>query len=62
MIGNAFFYAFKVLHHLHPLPKTKSYFAYKNDEGNNLDIFEMVAVNSELHHKLLISQNFKKYV
>jgi hypothetical protein len=50
----------KSYHHLHPLPKAKSYFVYKNDEYNNLDILKMVAVNSELHHKLLISQNFNK--
>jgi hypothetical protein len=49
MIGNAFFFMLlKSYHHLHPLPKAKSYFVYKNDEDNNLDIFEMVAVNNEL--------------
>ncbi len=55
-----FFMLLKSYHHLHPLPKAKSYFVYKNDEDNNLDIFEIVVVNSELHHKLLISPNFNK--
>ncbi len=57
-----FFMLLKSYHHLHPLLKAKSYFVYKNDENKNLDIFEMVAINSELHHKLLTSQISIKYV
>jgi hypothetical protein len=43
----------KCYHHLHPLPKTKSSFVNKFDEGNNLDIFEMVASISKLAKELV---------
>ncbi len=34
-----FFMLLKSYHHLHPVPKAKSYFVYENDEDSKLDIF-----------------------
>jgi len=61
----------KFYHHLCPLSKVENSFAYKSDENNNLDIFEMVTNTNEhvkefLNKKLLIfwihqmdAKNFK---
>jgi hypothetical protein len=37
----------KSYNHLHPLFEAKSFFVYKSDEDNNLNIFEMVVNISE---------------
>jgi len=37
----------KFYHHLRPLSKVEIFFAYKSDENNNLDIFEMVTNTNE---------------
>jgi hypothetical protein len=46
----------KFYHHLHPLFEVKSFFVYRIDEDNNLDIFEM-EVNTNEFEKEVVSQD-----